>query len=96
MKYDIIYEPAQNPTWTSEKIFEVYDLILGFCEEFAIEENRKPVVENISLGLCVWEYITMHPSYNHFNKRIMFYDLEIIIPRPDWSLNFNYIELNLV
>jgi hypothetical protein len=95
MKYDIIYKEPENWKWTLQKTADVLNTINEFFKEFQQEYQKKPEKCEIILGIDVWKLINLSASYSYSNNTVLFYDIELNIPSPDWTVHPNYIELNL-
>jgi hypothetical protein len=96
-KYTHIYDNIEKNQcrWTNERAYEISDIIFGFCKNFVDGYGKKPeIVGGLTLGLTCWNILTTHPRYDNAEETFRLFDL-IIPVKADWSVDMNYIELNL-
>ena len=92
-KYDIMFDFSAT-FWTLEKRGIVGDQIKTFFLEWQDEFQRQPIVESVVMGLNVYEILKISGKYNHAFQNIEFYGV-VLECDQNWTVNPNYLEINL-
>lgn len=92
-KYDIIFD-FEDGKWLIEKAHKIVNQIEEFLFEWQEEFRRKPEIDSIVMGIGVYQHIKFHPTFNASFGNIEILDL-VFDCYADWSVNSNYLEINL-